>query len=93
MSGGITVTLSYEERILNALAHVEHGRGDSGLTCDVADAAAIRGVLAPLYAERDEARWIAGALAVALSGAENAPIPAREDAEKALAWAAERRTA
>jgi len=93
MSGGITVTLSYEERILNALAHVEHRRGDDRLTRDVRDAAAIRAVLLWLYAERDEARRIAGALAVALSGAEDAPIPAREDAEKALSWAAERRTA
>ena len=56
MSGDIHVTLSYEERILNALAHVEYRRGASRLERDVRDAAAIREVLAPLRAEFDEAR-------------------------------------
>jgi len=56
MSGDITVPLSYEERILNALARVEHRRGDGGITRDTKDAAAIREALAPLYVERDRLR-------------------------------------
>ncbi|MFH1690588.1 MAG: hypothetical protein ABIE42_10200 [Candidatus Eisenbacteria bacterium] len=35
----------------------------------------------------DEARRIAGALSVFISGAEGAPFPAPEDASKALSWA------
>lgn len=54
--GAPTVTLSYEEKIINALSRVTHKRTDDGLTRDKRDFAAIRAVLQPLYAERDAER-------------------------------------
>lgn len=51
-----TVTLSYEEKIVNALSRVTHKRTDDRLTRDKRDFDAIREVLQPLYRERDKLR-------------------------------------
>jgi hypothetical protein len=50
----LTVKLSYEEKILNALGHVKHKRADDFITRSTREFEAIREVLRPLYAERDE---------------------------------------
>lgn len=55
-----TVTLSYEEKIINALARVTHKRADDRLTRDKKDFDAIREVLRPLYRERDRMREAIG---------------------------------
>ena len=47
----ITVKLSYEERILNALANLKHPRSDNVIARGKREFDAIRAILAPLYEE------------------------------------------
>ena len=63
----LTVKLSYEERIINALAHVERKRGEHFTVTQVKEMEAIRAALRPLYEEATALRTIAAQLADALA--------------------------
>lgn len=50
----LNVSLSFEEKILNALAHVPHKRGENFMVRQRAEFDAIRKVLQPLYEQNAE---------------------------------------